>query len=138
MGILSSITGDVVPFCWGYTKQRAFEDIKRIIGEGSNWSRVPLDYSEGVPPVWLVTDGCATGIAGVVIQGPTWQTGKIAAYYSAKLNSTQQNYSVTDIEMLAGIETMLRYCDILQGQHFTWVTDHKVLTFLPSQKDLSG
>ncbi len=88
--------------------------------------------SEGAPPVWLVTDGCTTGGAGVVIQGPTWQTGKIAAYYSAKLNSTQQNYLVTDIEMLAGVETMLRYHDILQGQHFTWVTDHKALTFLPS------
>ena len=65
------------------------------------------------PPIWVVMDGCATGISGVVSQGPDWKTAKIAAFYSAKLNSAQQNYLVHEIEMLAGIEMMLRYADIL-------------------------
>lgn len=49
----------------------------------------------------------------MVSQGPDWKTAKIAAFYSAKLNSAQQNYPVHEIEMLAGIEMMLRYADIL-------------------------
>ena len=63
----------------------------------------------------MVTDGCATGISGLVSQGNDWKTAKIAAFYSAKLNSAQQNYPVHEIEMLAGIETTLRHSDILQG-----------------------
>jgi transposase InsO family protein len=40
--------------------------------------------------------------------------------------------------MLAGIETMLRHKDILQGVHFKWITDHKGLIYLLNQKSVSG
>ena len=86
----------------------------------------------------MVTDGCATGISGLVSQGLDWKSVKIVAFYSAKLNSAQQNYPVHEIEMLAGVETMLRYMDILQGISFQWLTDHKGLTHLLNQKNLSG
>ena len=88
--------------------------------------------------MWMVTDGCATGISGLISQGPDWKTAKIAAFYSAKLNLAQQNYPVHEIEMLAGIKTMLRYADILQGVEFQWLTDHRGLTHLLNQKNLSG
>ena len=55
-----------------------------------------------------------------------------------RLNSAQQNYPVHEIEMLASIETMLMYKDILQGIHFKWVTDHKGLIYLMNQRNLSG
>ena len=60
------------------------------------------------------------------------------AFYSAKLNSAQQNYPVHEIELMAGVETMLRHADILQGVKFKWVTDHKGLTHLLNEKNLSG
>ena len=138
MGVLSSITGDTVPFRWGYTEQRAFDKVKSLVHAARNHTRVPLNYSKSAPPIWMVTDGCATGISGLVSQGPEWKTARIAAFYSAKLNSAQQNYPVHEIEMLAGIETMLRYTDILQGVEFQWLTDHKGLTHLLNQKNLSG
>jgi hypothetical protein len=40
--------------------------------------------------------------------------------------------------MLAGVETMLRYRDILQGIKFIWITDHKGLIHLLNQKNLTG
>lgn len=138
MGILSALTGDTVPFCWGFTEQRAFEDVKKIVQDARDHCRVPLDYSEGAPPVWMVTDGCATGISGLISQGDDWKTAKITAFYSAKLNSAQQNYPTHEIEMFAGIETMLRHKDILQGVKFKWVTDYKGLIHLLNQKNLSG
>jgi hypothetical protein len=97
-----------------------------------------LNYKAGAPPIWLVTDGCSSGIAGVVCQGDDWRGAKVAAFFSAKLNSAQQNYPVHEIEMLAGIEAMLRHRDILQGCKFPWVTDHKGLIHLINQKNLSG
>jgi RNase H-like domain found in reverse transcriptase len=86
----------------------------------------------------MITNGCATGIAGVVSQGKDWKTANVAAFYSAKLNSAQQNYLVHEIELMAGIEMMLWHADILQGVRFRWVTDHKNLTHLLNQKNLSG
>ena len=138
MGILSSITGDTVPFRWGHTEQQAFDEVKALVHRAREHRRVPLNYSAKAPPIWMVTDGCSTGISGLVSQGEDWKTAKIAAFYSAKLNPAQQNYPVHEIEMLAGIETMIRHADILQGVRFKWLTDHKGLIYLLNQKNLSG
>ena len=138
MGVLSSITGDAVPFRWGYTEQRAFEEVKTLVHSIREHRRTPLDYSEGALPIWMITDGCSTGISGVVSQGSDWKTAKVAAFYSAKLNPAQQNYPVHEIEMLAGVETMLRHVDILQGAKFKWLTDHKGLLVIYLLKNLSG
>ena len=40
--------------------------------------------------------------------------------------------------MFAGIETMPQHQDILQGVQFKWLTDHKGLTYLLNQKNISG
>lgn len=100
MGVLTALTGDTVPFRWEFTQQRA------------------LKYDPGHAPIFMITDGCATGISGLVSQGTDWKSAKVSAFYSAKLNSAQQNY--------------------VQGTHFQWVTDHKGLIHLLNQKNLSG
>jgi RNase H-like domain found in reverse transcriptase len=138
MGVLSALTGDTVPFRWEFTHQRAFDEVKAIVTDSCSHCRVPLNYKPGHEQIFMVTDGCATGIAGLVSQGRDWKTAKVAAFYSAKLNSVQQNYPVHEIELLAGIETMLRQQDILQGVHFKWITDHKGLIHFMNQKNLSG
>jgi hypothetical protein len=138
MGVLTTLTGDTVPFHWEYTHQRAFEDMKRIVAEGRGHHRVPLKYGPGADPIYMVTDGCATGVSGLVSQGKDWHGAAVAALYSTKLNSAQQNYAVHEIEMFAGVETMLRHRDILQGTQFKWITDHKGLIHLMNQKDLTG
>ena len=58
----------------------------------------------------MVTDGCATGIAGVISQKVDWKCARMVVFFSAKLNSAQQNYPVHEIEMLARVETMLHHC----------------------------
>ena len=98
----------------------------------------PISYEKMADPVWMVTDGCLTGIVGVISQGKDWKSGNVSAFYLAKLNSAQRNYPVHEIEMLAGVETMLRHRDILQGVHFKWITDHKGLIYLLNQKNISG
>ncbi|THH17415.1 hypothetical protein EUX98_g9138 [Antrodiella citrinella] len=138
MGILSTLTGSESSFKWDFLHQRAFDEIKRLVNAHRKHSRVPLDYAPDADPIWLVTDGSVGGVAGVVSQGPTWNGGRVAAFFSAKLNSAQSNYPVHEIEMLAGVESMRRHRDILLGAHFTWITDHRGLTHLLSQRNLSG
>jgi hypothetical protein len=86
LGVLSAITGDKVPFRWTHTEQRAFEEAKTLTQLARDHSRCPISYGRDAELVWLITDGCLTGVAGVVSQGHDWKTAKVAAFYSAKLN----------------------------------------------------
>ena len=128
---------DQVLFHWDFTAQQVFEEIKELAVKCKDHHWKPINYSEDAPPVNMVSDSCATGIAGVISQDDDLKTAKVAAFYSAKLTPAQQNYPVHEIEMLAGVETMLRYRDILQGVRFQWYTDHKGLIHLLNQRNLS-
>ena len=112
MGILSELTGDATPFHWTYMEQCAFEDMKWLVHAARDHRRHPLIYTEGAPQIWMVMNGCASGISGVVSQGENWQTTRVVAFYSVKLNPAQQNYPVHEIEMLAGVEMMHRHQDL--------------------------
>ncbi|CAA7269982.1 unnamed protein product [Cyclocybe aegerita] len=138
MGVLHSLTSDSVPFQWGEMQQRAFDEIKELAVKCKDHHRKPLKYGKDAPHINVMTDGCATGIAGIVSQGEDWKKADVAAFFSAKLSPVQQNYAVHKIELLAGVETMLRHRDILQGTHFRWFTDHKGLIHLLKQRNLSG
>jgi transposase InsO family protein len=137
MDILNRLTGDTVAFRWGPTEQRAFDEIKARVGAHRDHHRVSMVYGDGAKPVHLVTDGCISGIAGKISQGDNWKDSPVIAFYSAKLSAAQQNYTVTEIEMLAGLETMTRYRDLLLGVRFTWYTDHRALEFLLKQRELN-
>lgn len=89
LGVLSVITGDAIPFRWGYTEQQAFDEAKELTQNVRDRSRQPIVYGKRAEQVWLVTDGCSTGISGLVSQGKDWKTANIAAFYSAKLNAAQ-------------------------------------------------
>lgn len=118
--------------------QRAFDEVLALVHAHRDHHRVPLDYSAGALPIWLVTDGSVSGVSGVVSQGADWKTAKVAAFFSAKLSPAQANHPIHEIEMLAGVEAMRRHRDILLGCSFTWATDHKGLTHLLKQKNLSA
>ena len=108
MGTLSVLTGEGTPFRWTYTEQRAFDQIKNIVADARDLARIAIDYGPNAPPINLVTDGCSIGIAGCISQGENWRTAPVVTFYSAKLSSAQQNYAVHEIELLAGVETMVR------------------------------
>lgn len=138
MGILHELTGVTSSFRWTETHQRAFEEVRDLVQRFRDHKRVRLTFRPGSPPVNVVTDASYTGIAGVISQGDDWRTANVVAFFSAKLNPAQQNYPVHEQEMLAGLETMLRYQYLLQGVPFTWYTDHKSLTHLLTQAELRG
>ena len=77
-----------------------------------------LDYSKDVLLINIVTDTSALGIGEIVSQGIDWKDLKIATFFSAKLNSVQQNYPIHNVEFLVGVETMLRHKNLLQGMYF--------------------
>ena len=56
------------------------------------------------------------------------QKVKPIAFYSIKLNASQQRYTVTDIELLRTVETLKEFRTILLGQNLIIYTDYKNIT----------
>jgi hypothetical protein len=138
MDVLNRLTGDNIVYRWGPTEQRAFDEIKRTVQDHRDVVRIAMTYGEGALPVHVVTDGCLTGVGGCIKQGVDWKMAPVVAFYSAKLSAAQQNYAVHEIELLAGLETMMRYRDVLLGVQFQWYMDHKGLIHFMNQKNLTG
>ena len=77
------------------------------------------------------------GAAGVLSQGINWKDSIVAAFWSGKFNSTQQNYPVHEQELLAIVESLKRFRPMLLGCKFIVLTDHKSLQYFLTQKNLS-
>ena len=118
MGILHGLTAIDKPFIWKETHQRAFKQVKIAVERFRNHHRTPLRYGPNELNINLVTDASRTGISGVISQGNDWKNVSVSAFFSAKLNAAQQNYSVHEQEMFAGVETMRWYRDLLLRSHF--------------------
>ncbi|CAA7262759.1 unnamed protein product [Cyclocybe aegerita] len=134
MGVLHTLTSNSVPFCWDFTHQRAFKEIKELANRRRDHHRHLIDHSPGAPPINLITDGCITGVAGVISQGNDWKNAPVAAFYSVKLSPAQQNYPVHEIELLAGLDDVVAAGVCLQSgsnNHFTG--KHNLLTRTTTQ-----
>ena len=137
MGHLARLTGATFPWRWGATEQRAFEEVKSIVHKWRGHHRTTLDYSKGAPPINLTCDACCSGGSGVISQGHKRETANIVAFWSGKFSTTQQNYPVHEQELLAIVESLKRFRNLLHGARFRVFTDHRALQYIQSQRNLS-
>lgn len=93
------------------------------------------DFSK---PFYVQCDASDVGIGGVLFQYDTNGDEKPIYFYSAKLNSAQKNYSVTERECLAVIKSIEKFRPYVEGYDFTVITDHSSLKWLMTTKDLNG
>jgi hypothetical protein len=68
---------------------------------------------------------------GAVLQQSVDNAWPPLAFFSKKLNSTQQKYSAYDCELLAAYEDVKYeyFRHKLEERHFTIFTDHKVIKY---------
>ncbi|CUA78236.1 Transposon Ty3-I Gag-Pol polyprotein [Rhizoctonia solani] len=137
MGVLSSRSASNKHWNWDHTAQRAFDEVKSIVQKHHETHHVALDYSKEAPPINLVTDACLTGASGVLSQGKDISTAKVVVFWSGKFTSTQQNYAVHELELLAIKESLDQFRHLLVGTNFRIYTDHRALEHFKTQKDLS-
>ena len=103
---------------WNATHQEAFDTIKATIARD-----VVLAYPDFSKPFEIYTDASTRQLGAVIVQN-----NRPIAFFSRKLTDVQQRYSVTDIELLAIIETLEEFRGMLLGREITIYTDHKNLT----------
>lgn len=113
---------------WTPACEQAFNQIKQAL-----ISAPVLALPDFEKPFELVADACQTppAIGAVLLQ-----EGRPCAYISRKLNDTEANYSVSDIEMLAVIHALKEWRCYLYGARFNIVTDHKPNTYLDEPKSI--
>ena len=77
-------------------------------------------------------DASGFGLGAVLIQ-----QGRPIAFWSSKVVSAEQNYHITEQELLAVIEALKAFRTYVDDIPFNLVTDHNPDTFLDTQPTLS-
>ena len=83
-----------------------------------------LAYPDFNQPFLIHTDASDKQLGAV-----TSQDEKPIAFYSRKLSPAQTRYTTTERELLAIVETLKEFRNILLGQKITVYTDHENLTY---------
>ena len=116
---LTKLTGKTSIWQWTDVHQKAFDDIKKVIAR-----EVLLAYPNFNKPFKIHTDASDYQLGSVVSQD-----NKPITFFSRKLNKAQQNYTVTEKELLAIVETLKEFPNILLGKDIKIYTDHKNLIY---------
>jgi hypothetical protein len=95
-----------------------FDNLKAAITK-----KTVLDYLDFSKPFEIYTDASSTQLGAVITQD-----NRPIVFFSRKLPVMQQKYSVVEIELLATVETLKEFKEMLWGQDIKVYTDHKNLT----------
>ena len=106
-----------VPWHWDEVHDKAFELVKTTIAKD-----VVLAYPDYSTVFEVYTDASSTQLGSVITQN-----NRPLAFFSRKLSECQRKYSVTEIELLAIVETLKEFKGMLWGQNIVVYTDHKNL-----------
>ncbi len=130
---LSELTKNDTAWTWGTAQQSAFDQLKHAI------STAPvLILPDESLPYTVVADasGYAIGAALMQDQGKGLQP---IAFLSKKMIPAERNYPVHEQELLAIICALKEWRHYLHSERpFTIKTDHKTLTYLDGQPNLSS
>ena len=116
---LTELTSEKRPYKWTDKCDKAFQTMKRILSK-----EVLLTYPDFNRPFDIHTDASDVQLSSVISQN-----GRPIAFYSRKLNPAQTRYTTTERELLAIVETLKEFRNILLGQQITIHTDHKNLCY---------
>lgn len=127
---LTLLLRDNVKFIWNAFCEEAFVKLKYLI-----INPPVLQYPDFNKEFILTTDASKIALGSVLSQG---EKDLPVAYGSRGLNKPEENYSATELEMLAIVWSVQNFRPYLYGRHFKIYTDHKPLTYIFSVKDPSS
>lgn len=121
---LTKLTRKNIPFEWNIEQKEAFQDLLTKLAENAT-----LSHFNHHDSLMLKTDASRKGIAGILLQ---MQQGewKIITCISRRLNTSETNYGITDLEGLAVVYSVQRLRNYLLGKHFEIIVDHCALCVL--------
>ena len=97
--VTSALKTRKVPWHWDVVHQKAFDDVKAVIAKD-----VALAYPDYSKEFEIYTDASSKQMGAVITQ-----QNRPIAFFSRKLSEMQQKYSVTEIELLAIVQTLKEF-----------------------------
>ena len=123
----------ITPSEWTADCQQAFNKLKSIL-----FAAPALAYPDFSQPFFVATDASGVGIGAVLYQFcPDTKKQCFVSFQARALTSSERNYSATKRELLAIVFAIRKFHRYLWGTHFTLYTDHRALTYLHTQQNLS-
>lgn len=119
-------------FTWTSKCEESFQKLKNSL-----ITKPILQYPNFDEIFLLTTDASNDAIGSILSQGEIGKDLPIA-YYSRTLNKAEKNYSTTEKELLAIVDSVKHFRPYLFGTKFIILTDHKPLTYLMNCKDPSS
>jgi hypothetical protein len=133
---LTDLTHDNHPWSWGEKEQTAFDTLKQKL------STADVLAHPDPKRQWIIhTDASEFAIAGVLSQKQADDTVRPVAYFSRKMSGAETKYdSIHEKELLALVKAVEHWRCYLEGSAFPVLlyTDHKGLSWLNTQKELTG
>ncbi len=95
------------PWRWDPIHQQVFDNVKAAIAK-----ETVLAYPDFLKPFEIYTDPSTMQLGAMITQD-----NRPIAFFSRKLSKMQQKYSVTEIELLAIVETLKEFKGMLGARH---------------------
>jgi Reverse transcriptase (RNA-dependent DNA polymerase)/RNase H-like domain found in reverse transcriptase/Integrase zinc binding domain/Chromo (CHRromatin Organisation MOdifier) domain len=124
---LTNLTRATAPWVWSADCVDAFQRVKQAMT-----SAPVLALPDFTKTFTVQCDASGYAIGSVLMQ-----EGHPIAFESRKMNAAEQNYPVTEQELLSVIHSMTVWRCYLEGSESIVVTDHNPLTFFQTQPNLS-
>ena len=123
---------------WTKERRQAFLTLKAVLREG-----MFLHFPDFDRPFHVATDASDVGIGAALYQlrddAQDDNTGNrhYNLFAARALHPAERNYSASKKELLAVVFALKRFHFYLWGRHFKLFSDHRALSFLFTQKDVS-
>ena len=116
--LLTALTSNSVPWTWNKKHQKAFNAVKNHI------TQKLLSYPNFNKLFDIHRDASDLQLCVVISQN-----GKPITFYSRKLNPEQMRHTTTEKELLAIVETLKQFKNILLGKKINVCAEDKHLTY---------
>lgn len=116
---------------WSKECQRSFETLKRQLS-----SNPVMGYPDVNREFVLYTDMSNARIAGILSQADKDDVLRVIGFYSRSLLPAEVNYSASERECLALVDSIKHFKPYLVNAHFKAITDHQSLVWLGKQQNV--
>ncbi|UYV83913.1 hypothetical protein LAZ67_X000593 [Cordylochernes scorpioides] len=130
---LNNLLKKDVTWDWDDKRQKAFTSLKESLTQ-----HPVLHLYKDELPCQVYCDASTLGIAGVLKQVHSAGKAYPVQYFSRALRVHERNYTISELECLAIVESVEKFRVYLMGRKFTIFSDHHALQWLKTIKNPSG
>jgi hypothetical protein len=118
---------------WQEPQEQAFQTLKKKLT-----TTLTLSYPDSTTPYRVCCDASGTGIGAALEQPDSKGLWRPVAYYSRSLRKGELNWTITEKECFAVVQSLKVWRHYVEGTEFEVITDHAALQWMFDQNEPKG